>query len=351
MLSKEIREKVKSFIIYNVEAHPNDIASLIIEKFGISRPAALNHINKLITEKIIEKTGEKRNTKYKLFENSAVFFLKREPDLAEHVVFNKFVKPSLPDGLPENVNQICNIVFSEIFNNAIDHSEASEIMISITYDALKIRIAISDNGVGIFNKIQKALNLDHPQHAILELAKGKLTTAPQKHSGEGIFFSSRMVNHFLILSGGLAFYGHKNEDVIFDHQERENGTYVVMMINRNSTIDAAEVYSEYAAGDKDDYAFSRTIVPVKLMQYEGEILVSRSQAKRLIARFERFREVVLDFEGVKLIGQAFADEVFRVFQNEHPNVNLMPINSDAEVSKMILHVKVVNALNGGTKKE
>lgn len=64
-------------------------------------------------------------------------------------------------------------------------------------------------------------------------------------------------------------------------------------------------------------------------------LVSRSQAKRLLGRFDRFKVVVLDFSGVASIGQSFADEVFRVFRSKHPEVELVPINASSEVRRMI----------------
>ena len=69
----------------------------------------------------------------------------------------------------------------------------------------------------------------------------------------------------------------------------------------------------------DNFRFRKTHVPVKLAQYPGEQLVSRSQAKRLLARFEHFSEVFLDFKNVDQIGQPFADELFRVFPNNNPN--------------------------------
>lgn len=54
-----------------------------------------------------------------------------------------------------------------------------------------------------------------------------------------------------------------------------------------------EIFDEYADPDKDP-SFHKTCIPVKLMQHEGESLLSRSQAKRLISRFDRFTEVILD---------------------------------------------------------
>lgn len=44
------------------------------------------------------------------------------------------------------------------------------------------------------------------EQAMLELYKGKLTTNPSCHSGEGIFFSSKMLTEFAILSDNTIFH-------------------------------------------------------------------------------------------------------------------------------------------------
>jgi hypothetical protein len=89
------------------------------------------------------------------------------------------------------------------------------------------------------------------------------------------------------------------------------------------------------ASSGEDYGFTRTHIPVVLAQYGDENLVSRSQAKRLLARFDRFKEVFLDFTGVHTIGPAFADEIFRVFYRQHPEIRLVWVNANSEVEKMI----------------
>lgn len=339
MLSKGVREKINDFIINAVECRLPNIANATALEFGITRQAASAHIRKMVMGGILEKVGNTKSTVYKLkTQKKCSFMFDIGPEANEDYVFSKSIKPVLPADTPKNVIDICWIAFSEIFNNAIEHSEGKKVIVKVGYDVSKIMLSISDDGVGIFNKIKSALNLEDPRFAILELAKGKLTTAPRGHSGEGIFFASRMVDVFLIISDKLTFHGHKNSDFILDAPIQRVGTLVHMVIMRNSNVTPKEIYEEYAAGDKDDYAFSKTIVPLKLMQYEGESLVSRSQARRLIMRFERFKEVILDFEGVKFIGQAFADEVFRVFSVNHPNVTLNTVNVVEDVNKMILHV-------------
>ena len=97
----------------------------------------------------------------------------------------------------------------------------------------------------------------------------------------------------------------------------------------------------------EEYKFDRTVVPLRLAQHEGEKLVARSQAKAIAQRFERFKEVVLDFDGVAEIGQAFADELFRVFATAHPDVRLTLINTSAAVAQM---VRRVTSASGDTKK-
>jgi hypothetical protein len=79
----------------------------------------------------------------------------------------------------------------------------------------------------------------------------------------------------------------------------------------------------------------KTIVPMRLEQHESEKLMSRAQAKRVAQQFERFNEVVLDFEGVAEVGPAFADELLRVFAAAHPAVRLVPINMSQAVARMV----------------
>jgi hypothetical protein len=147
-----------------------------------------------------------------------------------------------------------------------------------------------------------------------------------------------MFDRFVILSEDLTFFGHDNDDWLFSDLERSfPGTLVMMTIERRATRSVKEVFDRFAP-ESGEFGFQKTIVPVKLMQYEGDNLVSRSQAKRLIHRFEQFREVILDFDGVKFIGQPFADELFRVFKNSHPEVHLYVVNTNEDVDKMIKHV-------------
>jgi hypothetical protein len=222
-------------------------------------------------------------------------------------------------------------------NNAIEHSGSKTIKIEVSKNG-EIRFAIIDYGIGIFEKIKNDLALEEPNHAILELLKGKLTSDPQQHSGDGIFFTSRIFDTFTVTSGNLAFSWLKNSSRFeFANRDSGPGTMVNMAISTTSKLSLADIFNEYADPDKQP-GFYRTAVPLQIMQHEGDSLMSRSQARRLVNRFDRFLEVVLDFTGVDFIGQGFADEIFRVFAQAHPATRLIPVNCTETVEKMIAHV-------------
>jgi hypothetical protein len=194
---------------------------------------------------------------------------------------------------------------------------------------------ILDDGEGIFKKIQRVLDLYDERHAVLELSKGKLTTDPERHSGQGVFFTSRMFDNFAIRSGSVYFTHefNKPEDWILEHETSNTGTAVFMRLSNNTSRTSKQIFDNFSSGD--DYAFTKTVVPVRLAQYGEETLVSRSQAKRLLARVEKFKIVIFDFTDVNTIGQAFADEIFRVFRNQHPEIKMTQLNASKEVDQMI----------------
>ena len=333
--NKVVKEELFLFIFQNIDDYPKQIIRITSDKFKVSRQTVRRYMQELISDGEIRTSGEGRNTTY--FRNPKTYDTVFDKDgLDEELVWRNHVKPVLPD-LSQNVMDICHYGVTEIVNNAIEHSGANKVWVEVSYDWLEVKFTIKDDGIGIFTKIQQDFNLSDKRHSILELAKGKLTSDPLRHSGEGIFFTSRMFDRFVILSEDLTFFGHDNDDWLFSDLERSfPGTLVMMTIERRATRSVKEVFDRFAP-ESGEFGFQKTIVPVKLMQYEGDNLVSRSQAKRLIHRFEQFREVILDFDGVKFIGQPFADELFRVFKNSHPEVHLYVVNTNEDVDKMIKH--------------
>lgn len=341
-------EDVRRFILSNVEKHPGAIASVTAEKFGITRQAVNKHLKKLIAESALRPTGNTKSRAYKLAALSEwrkLYYVNDQ--LAEDIVWSRDVLPQL-HSLPENVVDIWHYCFTEMFNNALDHAAGDQIFISINRTAANTQIYIADNGIGIFKKIQTALNLADERHALLELAKGKLTTDPEKHTGQGIFFTSRLLDSYDILAGGV-YYSHefgKEEDWLIERAQFQSGTNVFMKLHNHTARTCKKVFDQFSGGD--DYGFTKTVVPVRLAQYGNDKLISRSQAKRVLARVELFKVVIMDFEGVPTIGQAFADEIFRVFTKYNPSITVTYAHANSDVKRMIEAAKAENPLSPPT---
>lgn len=332
-------EDIRRFILSHVEKHPADIAKLTAEHFKITRQAVNKHLQRLHSEHAINESGHTRNRVYKISpqtEWNQLYQLTK--GLAEDVVWRNDIVPVLAP-MPDNVMDIWHYGFTEMLNNAINHSGGTEIYVKIQKTAAFTQIAIADDGIGIFKKIQTELGLLDERHAILELHKGKLTTDPKHHTGEGIFFTSRMFDEFDILSGGV-YFSHKFGDAHDWIAERDrflSGTWAWMKLNNHTARTTKKIFDQYSSGE--DYGFNKTMVPVRLAQYGNEKLISRSQAKRLLARIELFKTVIFNFTDVDSIGQAFADEIFRVFANQHPEIELISIHANSVVKRMIERAK------------
>lgn len=334
-------EKIREFIIQNVAEHPSDIVAHTSKKFDISRQAVNSHVKRLVAQDMLIAEGNTRNRVYKLQTVNAISNRFELKGLAEDAVWREFVAPNLT-GLPDNVIDIWNYGFTEMLNNAVDHSEGTAAYVTIEKNPAFSEIRISDNGEGIFKRIKRILELEDERHAVLELSKGKLTTDPDNHTGEGIFFSSRSFDKYAILSGDVYFTHEfdEPEDWILETQNPQGGTTVVMRLANNSSRTLKSVFDKFASSS--EYGFDKTVVPVSLARYGNERLVSRSQAKRLLARVDRFRIVIFDFSDIDRIGQAFADEVFRVFQNKHPEMQIYFIKANPEVEDMIIRALGTN---------
>lgn len=338
-MARPINSEIVRFILDNVEEHGGEIGPLVAARFGVSRATSSNYLKRLVADGLLSAEGQTRAKTYRLkplVERSAVTII--TPETQDDTVWRQEIRPAMVD-VPENIMAICAYGFTEMFNNVLDHSGSDRCMWWYKQDARILELGIHDYGIGIFEKIKNDFALEDHRQALLELSKGKLSSDPSRHSGEGIFFTSRMFDRFHLISQKLSYIREQDDNDQWLTDAREHlytqGTAVMMRIALDSTRTPKEVFRKY---EGDDQGFSKTQVAVHLANYGDDQLVSRSQAKRVMARLDGFLEVVLDFQNVRAIGQGFADEVFRVFRENHPEVHLTYIRANLDVERMISHV-------------
>jgi hypothetical protein len=145
-----------------------------------------------------------------------------------------------------------------------------------------------------------------------------------------------VADRFLLRSHRIQVEWNRARDDVFVSKQRFlSGTDVRFSVQRSTRRRLEEVFGEFAPKEYD-FQFQKTKVLVKLLQRD---YVSRSEARRLLANLEKFREIVLDFRDVKSIGQGFADEVFRIFAGRHPAIVISTENTNPVLDAMIRHVK------------
>ena len=237
-------------------------------------------------------------------------------------------------GLSEHAENILYFAFTEMLNNAIDHSHSGIGYVKIWLEEGRLKFIVRDNGVGVFNNVMANKHLPDEPSAIQELIKGKLTTAARRHSGEGIFWTSKVADRFELKSYDYTLIV---DNTINDYTIRKNetslvGTEVYFEVDKNTNKSLQKLFREYSF-DHDKLTLDSTVIPINLFQ-EGDIWISRSQAKKVLAGLEKYKKIIFNFAGVDVIGQAFADEIFRVFNIEHPEIELLPINMSESVKLM-----------------
>lgn len=334
--TSEMKDALKKRILINADNHPQDLVQYAVKNLALSKNTVIKYIDELIKDGKLIRTNIGRYPYYKLKSEITDLFFQNDKKLSEEQMIAESY--NFIGKLPFEISQIFDYTFMEIANNAIEHSESKNISVRLEKTVTKLKVNIKDDGIGIFNKIKNDLNLLNDKQAIIELSKGKFTSNPEHHSGEGIFFSSKLCDEFYIKSGTLIYSPLEKIPKDILDIDCKTGTQVIFVINFDTKKSAKQIFEEFAGSDFDNPQF-KTIIQLRFMQMEGMTLTSRSQARRLLTRLEKFTSVVLDFSEVNFIGQAFADEIFRVYRRQNPKTKLEVENANSEIQTMIAHVE------------
>lgn len=187
------REAIKKYMLDKIREDDKEFVTKVSENFEISATSVKRYIADCLKQEIICKEGEKA-CGYRLLTVEKEWELSNKGTLEEDDFYFNEILPFLKC-VSKNAQDIWYYAFTEMMNNAIEHSNGDKIWCRIHQDELYTEISIKDNGVGIFKNIsayvkeKQGINLSVSQ-AMAELYKGKLTTRPDSHSGEGILHLS-----------------------------------------------------------------------------------------------------------------------------------------------------------------
>ena len=331
------KEQILQYMLKLIAAADTKLVAKTLEAFKgvISKSTVYNYLGEMCENGIIKKS----DSAYILATQEHSFSYQNDGTLGEDRIFSRDIEPIF-SSLPKSVFSAWRYAFTEMMNNAIEHSEATKINVCVLKNALKTAIIIADNGKGIFNNIRDYVKAEKGEDLTLKecaalLFAGKFTTAKSMHSGEGIFFTSHLMDSFKIVSDGIIFTRDNFDDKNLETDSfKHNSTTVVMELYNNSNKTTREVFNRFSDIDE---GFIKTHIPIAHI-FSGTGPVSRSEARRLGELISKFKEVELDFTNVEEVGQAFTHELFIVWQRNNPEVKLNVINTGDDVDFMIRRV-------------
>ncbi len=299
-----------SWITTAVLNHPDDLVPALMAHAGVRRATALKLLRQLGAAGWLLRQRRGRSYRYSPGPMREVVRRYEIAGLDEDSPWRRdFVRAF---NLTEGVLPMVRHAFSELVNNAIDHSGGTEVVVSLRQTATQVQLLVSDNGRGLFDSLATAFGFDDHQHAMLELSKGRLTSDPARHTGRGLFYTLRLADVALLHANASAFQQRQWEGAQWrsGRPMPRVGTSVYLAITLDTPRRLDDVLRS-ASLDANDYALERVTLPLALIADDGG-LVSRAAARRVGARLQGLRHVEVDFSGVSALGHSFADELFRV---------------------------------------
>lgn len=311
--------------------HGDDLVAHVMQRLACSRRGARKLLAALVEARWLVASGTPRKMSYRPGTMRQVVRHYPLSGLQEDLPWAHDFAPLLD--LKPNVARLAQHAFTELLNNAIDHSGGSGVTVSVRQTGFHLQMLISDDGCGIFDSIQRSWQIGDPAVAMMELAKGKLTAQPERHCGHGLFFVARAADIFDLHANRQAFQRRPGKSGWFGLRPLERqGTSIFLAIALDTPRTLDDVLRAHA---EQGYGFDRTEVALRLLTGPSIGLESRAQARRVTSRLTQFRRAKLDFSGIDEIGPAFADELFRVFARAHPDVELHPEAMAPRVAAMV----------------
>lgn len=314
------------------------LPAFVMERLGVSRRGAGKLLQRLVDGQWLVSEGTPRRPRYRPGVLRQV--VQRYPlaGLQEDEPWRRDFAPFFE--LRPNVARIAQHAFCELLNNAVDHSGGSCVAVSLRQTAMHLQLLVSDDGCGLFERIEQSFAIEDPTLAMFELAKGKLTSQPDRHSGRGLFFTSRLADVFDLHANRLAFqfrgWGRRGWFAGKPMARQGTSAYFAIALDSERGLDA--VLREHSTSG-EGYAFETTQVPLQLIGGAAVGFESRAQARRVVSGLQRFRRAEVDFSGVSDLGHGFADELFRVLPRALPGLELVPVGMAPRVAAMVAAVR------------
>lgn len=247
-----------------------------------------------------------------------------------YAAYQDIVRALMADADAElSVLQSFSYCFYELLDNVLAHSgkPCGTVVTASDTDTHRVSVLVADDGMGIAASLAQ-----NPAYASIDEAEAlrlciqdKVTDG--KGMGFGLYSTCRLVKSAgvqLLIHSGCSQLTFDGRDIVVAAAPQWQGTLVYLELKANETIDPNEVvenrtdcadqFNETFLGNEALDALWQSPQSVLRFATFGEYLGTRQLGatvhSQLIAAMETGCPVLLDFTGVKVVSNSFADECF-----------------------------------------
>jgi len=319
----ERREATRALLAASVEGlRSGEVA----ERLKVSRQAAYAHLNSLVRAGLAERVGRGRGTRYRLV----------TPSSTPQPAGTQLVRQHFTQEDPLDVDEVLSAepfgsmsdAAAALFAGALSRMERmarareprAELWLEVRALGGLVDLLLSDSGEGAFAHERRERGLVNEDDARLALSRAA--------DDSDWSWLQRAADMFSIESGELSLrVDNLRSDISLGRlAEARTGSRVSFAADplRPMRVEALEQRL-----GREAHAL------VRLFEH-GEAFPSREEARQLMAGLEACERVVLDFGGVREVGEAFAREIFASWARAHPSVRVECIRMHDSVAAAIL---------------
>lgn len=271
---------VTQWITAAAQEHGQGLPEHVMARLGISRRSALALLNKLVAAQWLAREGKRCHWSFVPGSLRQVVQRYALAGLQEDLPWQRDFAPHF--SLPPAVAHMAEYALSELLSNVIDHSGGTHVAVSMRTTALHLQLLVSDDGCGVFERIQQRFGIGDPTVAMLELSQDKLTSSPDRQGGHGLFFTSRLADVFDLHANHRAFQcrGWDRHSWHPTKAVARDGTSIYIAINLDTPRTLDQLLRAHSrSGDGD--GLESTCVPMQLTTAPQTGLESRAQVRRV----------------------------------------------------------------------
>jgi signal transduction histidine kinase len=131
--------------------HPGDLAAALMQRLAIGRRAAGTLLRRLVAAQWLLNEGTPRRPLHRPGLLRQAVHTYPLADLDEALPWSRDFAPLF--ALTSTVARNARHAFTELLNNAIDHSGGTQVTVSVRQTASHLQLLVSDDGRGLFARI------------------------------------------------------------------------------------------------------------------------------------------------------------------------------------------------------